>query len=155
MGARPEFESSPPCIKILFPKKGFFQGYQLSKVLKKQHEGVGQHSSSERQEGYAKICETILSGGKIFEGGLPLFYSASSRNSGRKKKKKTEREKKDAVSKDKMYIWLFLSLHLTSRNSSLICAELAGGISMDSVIIYRAFIALAMFRTFYINTRPD
>lgn len=94
MGARPEFESSPPCIKILFPEKGFFQGYQLSKVLRKQREGVGQHSSSERQEGYAKICETILSGGKIFEGGLPLFYSASSRNSGRKKKKRQKERKK-------------------------------------------------------------
>ena len=94
-GCRPEFESSLPLHQDFFFSKGFWRGCQLLKVLRKQHEGTGQSSSSKKKEDYAKVFERILSGGEIFEGDLPPSYSVSSRNLGRKRKKETERKERE------------------------------------------------------------
>lgn len=92
-------------------------------MLRKQHEGTGQSSSSKNQEDYAKIFEMVLSEGEIFDRVLPPSYSASSRNPGIKKKKGREtdrnKEERDTISEEETWISLFLSLCLTSRNSSL------------------------------------
>lgn len=113
---RPEFESSLPLHQEVFFPKGFCRGWQLLKVLRKQHEGAGQSSSSRKQEDNGKVFERKLSGGEILEGGLLPSYSVSNKNPG--KEKERQKDRKEIQCEGKTWIWLFLSLQLTSRTAA-------------------------------------
>lgn len=125
-------------------------------MLRKQHKGTGQSSGSKRQEDYAKVFERILSGGEIFEGDLPPSSSVSSRNPGKKRGKRETGRK----TRERDTIWeerdidLGVSVtapHLQEQQLKCVPSSRGGGdtTSIDSVIIYSAFIVLHMFRTFY------
>lgn len=49
---------------------------------------------------------------------LPIQFLPEIVEEKEERERRERREKKDAISKDETWIWLFLSLHLTSRTTA-------------------------------------